>query len=79
MGRFRGGVGALAGNTGVPVYPVAVSGVRGIFRDQGGRGTRKVPRRTRVRVSFGRPLVYRGEEYAEFASRLQEEVSRLLP
>jgi 1-acyl-sn-glycerol-3-phosphate acyltransferase len=36
MRRFRGGVGALAENTGAPVYPVAISGVRDLFNEQEG-------------------------------------------
>ncbi|MFW6180155.1 MAG: AMP-binding protein [Spirochaetota bacterium] len=78
VGRFRGGVGALAANTGVPVYPVALSGVREIFRDPETDARRLLPRRSRVRVAFGPPLEYRGEDYGDFACRLREEVARLL-
>jgi len=53
VGELRGGIGFLARRAGVPVVPVLVQGAFEAWP----RG-RTVPRRGRVRVAFGQPVVY---------------------
>jgi 1-acyl-sn-glycerol-3-phosphate acyltransferase len=53
IGRFKRGVGVLAAETGAPVVPIAIEGARALMA----KG-RCVPRRARVRVTFGAPVTY---------------------
>ena len=53
IGELRGGIGFLARRAGVPVVPVCVTGCFEAWP----RG-RTLPRRGRVRIAFGRPVVY---------------------
>lgn len=53
IGEMRGGLGFLARRAGVPVVPVLVEGAFEAWP----RG-RRLPRRGRVRVAFGRPVRY---------------------
>lgn len=53
VGELRGGIGFLARRAGVPVVPVLILGAFEAWP----RG-RKLPRRGRVRVAFGPPVLY---------------------
>ena len=53
VGEMRGGVGFLARRAGVPVVPVAIRGAW-----QAWPAGRKLPRRGRVRIAFGRAVQY---------------------
>jgi len=69
---FRPGVALLAERLDLPVVPVALSGLFESFPYYA-----RLPRPGRVTVRIGAPLVYKGEEYAEFASRVEDSVARL--
>jgi 1-acyl-sn-glycerol-3-phosphate acyltransferase len=55
IGELRGGIGFLARRAGVPVVPVLIQGAFEAWP----RG-RRLPRRGRVRIAFGRPVRYDG-------------------
>lgn len=59
VGELRGGIGFLARRAGVPVVPVLIEGAFEAWP----RG-RSLPGRGRVRVSFGRPVLY-GEAWED--------------
>jgi 1-acyl-sn-glycerol-3-phosphate acyltransferase len=69
---FRPGVALLAERLGLPVVPVALSGLFEAFPYNA-----RLPRPGRVTARIGVPLVYRGEEYTEFARRVEDSVLRL--
>jgi long-chain acyl-CoA synthetase len=69
---FRPGVALLAERLGLPVVPVALSGLFESFPYNA-----RLPRPGRVTARIGAPLVYRGEEYTEFARRVEDSVTRL--
>ena len=69
---FRPGVALLAERLDLPVVPVALSGLFQAFPYNA-----RLPRPGRVMARIGAPLVYEGEEYAEFARRVENSVARL--
>jgi long-chain acyl-CoA synthetase len=72
VGVFKGGVSLIAERTDVPVVPVSIDGMQRVLPPG-----RRLPRRGRVRVSFGEPLNYTGEEHERFAKRIEVEVRRM--
>ncbi len=69
---FRPGVALLAERLALPVVPLALSGLFQAFPYNA-----RLPRPGRVEARIGAPLVYQGEEYAEFARRVEDSVARL--
>jgi len=69
---FRPGVALLAERLDLPVVPIALSGLFEAFPYHA-----RLPRPGRVTARIGAPLVYEGEEYAEFARRVEDSVARL--
>ena len=59
IGELRGGIGFLARRSGAPVVPVLIGGAFEAWP----RG-RRLPRRGRVRIAFGRPVTY-GESWED--------------
>ena len=73
MNRFKPGAGLVAVRTGCPVVPVRIEGLWAVLPP----GARR-PRRGRVRVRFGEPLVAEdGETPRAFAARLEAAVRDL--
>jgi 1-acyl-sn-glycerol-3-phosphate acyltransferase len=73
MNRFKPGAGLIAVDTRCPVVPVRIDGLWAVLPP----GTVR-PRRGRVRVRFGEPLIAReGENPREFAARLEAAVAAL--
>jgi 1-acyl-sn-glycerol-3-phosphate acyltransferase len=73
MNTFKPGAGLIAVRTGCPVVPVRIDGLWAVLPPGRAR-----PRRGRVRVHFGEPLVANaGETPREFAARLQAAVTAL--
>jgi 1-acyl-sn-glycerol-3-phosphate acyltransferase len=73
MGPFRPGVGLLAVRSGRPVVPVRISGTYEALPPG-----RRMPRRSRVEVRFGAPLVAQaGEQPRAFVARLERAVESL--
>ncbi|MEF8941926.1 MAG: AMP-binding protein [Desulfohalobiaceae bacterium] len=69
---FRPGVAMLAERLALPVVPVALSGLFESFPYHA-----RLPRPGRITARIGAPLVYEGEEYAEFTRRVEDSVVRL--
>ncbi len=72
MNRFKGGISLLAEKTGVPVFPVGMMGMHEILPPG-----RRFPHRGKVSISFGKPLIYEGQEHDEFTSRIEQAVRKL--
>jgi 1-acyl-sn-glycerol-3-phosphate acyltransferase len=73
LGPFRPGVGLLAVRSGLPVLPVRIVGTFEALPPG-----RTMPRRTRVEVRFGPPLVAEpGEQPRAFVARLERAVHEL--
>ena len=73
LGRFKPGAGLIATRTGCPVVPVRIDGLWDVLPPG-----RRRPRRGRVRVRFGEPLVAKqGESPREFTDRLAAAVAAL--
>ena len=74
LARFRGGIGLLARQSGVPVLPVAIRGL-GELKAGGGRWFRS----GKIEVHVGQPIRFAPEETeAAITARLHAEVDRLL-
>lgn len=69
---FRPGVALLAERLALPVVPLALSGLFEAFPYNA-----RLPRPGRVSARIGAPLVHEGEEYTEFARRVENSVARL--
>jgi long-chain acyl-CoA synthetase len=72
IGAFHPGVGILAARLELPVLPVRVRGVENVLRVGW-----NMARPGRVRVTFGKPITLRGEDYAALALQVQEALARL--
>jgi 1-acyl-sn-glycerol-3-phosphate acyltransferase len=73
LGPFRPGVGLLAVRSGRPVVPVRIVGTYDALPPG-----RSLPRRSRVEVRFGQPLVAEpGEQPRAFVARLEQAVQSL--
>ncbi|MFW6138862.1 MAG: AMP-binding protein [Spirochaetota bacterium] len=71
--KFRGGISAIADNTSAPVVPVGITGMHRVMLPG-----KRWPRRAKVEVFFGRPLHYTGEDYQEFARKVENKVKAFL-
>jgi long-chain acyl-CoA synthetase len=74
VGRFQPGVGVLASRLRVPVVPVHLEGVHRVLHR-----TWRWPRRDTVTVTFGRPMVLEGADYAALAKEVERAVAALEP
>ncbi len=70
--RFKGGIAVVAERTGAPVFPIAIKGMYEVLPPG-----RRLPRRGKVSVSFGKPLFFTEEDHGQFALKLEEEVRKL--
>lgn len=71
--RIQSGVGFLAVKSGVPVVPIYIEGTEKVLP----RGA-ALPRRTSVRVVFGKPLVFLSDvDYAQAAEQIMQAVRAL--
>tara|TARA_B100001146_G_C16146335_1_gene419091 strand:- start:319 stop:1272 length:954 start_codon:yes stop_codon:yes gene_type:complete len=69
---FRGGIGMIASRLNVPVIPIRISGVNQVLHPKW-----KMVRPGPVRVTFGRPLFLRGDNYAALATDVETAVRAL--
>jgi long-chain acyl-CoA synthetase len=72
IGRFQAGVGMIAARLEVPVVPVRLEGLDRILH---ARWTR--PKRGTATVTFGRPMLLKGNDYAALAARVEAAVRAL--
>jgi len=71
---FRGGLAVIAEKTRVPVYPVAIRGMYKVLPPG-----RKWPRRNRVDVYFGQPILYsKSDNQVSFTEKVEKSVKELL-
>lgn len=71
--KARAGIGFLALKGKVPVLPVYIGGSDRVLPPGA-----KVPKRGRVTVSFGKPLIFSsGQSYPEIAARIMQEIQAL--
>lgn len=70
--KFRGGIGMIASRLDVPVIPIRISGVNQVLHPKW-----KMARPGTVRVTFGRPLFLRGDNYAALATDVETTVRAL--
>ncbi len=69
---FQPGVGMLAARLRVPVIPVRITGLEHVLHKSA-----KFPTPGRVSVKFGRPLRFDGDDYAAFATQIEDAVRKL--
>jgi long-chain acyl-CoA synthetase len=69
---FLPGIGMIGARLAVEVVPVRLEGVDRVLHR-----TWKVPRRGRVRIAFGSPLVLRGYDYAALSRQVEQAVRKL--
>ncbi len=72
IGHFRGGISLLAEQTGSPVFPVHIKGMSRLLPPG-----KILPRRTKVDVYFGKPLVYREKNKKTFTEEIEKGVREL--
>jgi long-chain acyl-CoA synthetase len=71
---FQAGVGIIGSRLRLPVVPLRLDGLERVLHR-----TWRWPRRGRVRVTFGAPLVLEGDDYAVLARRVEHAVVALQP
>ena len=71
---FQPGVGMIASRLGVPVVPVRLDGLDRILHHSW-----KFPRRGRGSVTFGTPMLLKGNDYKDLARNIEEAVRALQP
>jgi long-chain acyl-CoA synthetase len=72
--RFQAGVGMIGARLRVPVVPVRLDGVDRVLHR-----TWRMARRGAVTVTFGEPILLRGEDHAGLAQRVERAVKALGP
>lgn len=72
MAPFQEGIGMLVSKLKIPVVPVRVKGSFELMPR-----TQRIPKRGNVTVTFGWPMVFDEETFAEIAKRVEEEVGKL--
>ena len=73
LGEFREGIGLLARNLQIPLLPVAILGGEKVLL----RG-KSIPKRSTVKIAFGKPFVPPELSYAEIALQVKGEISKLM-
>jgi 1-acyl-sn-glycerol-3-phosphate acyltransferase len=69
---FQPGIGMIASKLDVPIVPVRIEGLDNVLHQ-----TWKMARPGRVRVAFGPPLHFSGDNYLEQAREVEEAVRKL--
>jgi long-chain acyl-CoA synthetase len=69
---FRPGVAMIGSRLNLPVFPVRIDGVDRVLHPSW-----KMARRGPVKVRFGAPIVFQGDDYPSMARQLEEAVRRL--
>ncbi|MGH9722471.1 MAG: AMP-binding protein [Bryobacteraceae bacterium] len=72
INRFQPGVAMLGAKLGVPVVPVRIEGLDRVLHTSAG-----MARPGRVHITFGRPLLLEGGDYAALAQRIEQAVRAL--
>jgi long-chain acyl-CoA synthetase len=72
IARFRPGVGMIAARIGVPVVPVRIDGLDRVLHH-----TWKMARPGKVRVAFGKPMQFSGDDYDAIAAQVEAAVRAL--
>jgi long-chain acyl-CoA synthetase len=72
INEFRAGIGMIGARLGVPVVPVRLRGADEVLHRNA-----RMARRARVTVSFGAPLVLRGDDYKALARQVEDAVRAL--
>jgi len=72
INTFRPGIGMIGSRLGVPVVPVRLDGAERVLHR-----TARMASRGRVTVTFGAPLVLRGDDYSALARQVEEAVRAL--
>ena len=70
--QFRPGVGMIASRLGLPVVPVRIEGLDKVLHQ-----SMRWPKRGPVRVAFGAPLHFTGDDYQQHAAQVERAVQRL--
>jgi long-chain acyl-CoA synthetase len=72
IARFMPGVGMIGARLGIPIVPVRLEGLEKVLHQK-----MKFPKRGPVRVAFGRPLHFSGDDYARLALQVEVAVKAL--
>jgi long-chain acyl-CoA synthetase len=72
INEFRAGIGMIGSRLGVPIVPVRLRGADEVLHRDA-----KMARRRRVTVTFGAPLVLRGDDYRALARQVEDAVRAL--
>jgi long-chain acyl-CoA synthetase len=72
INEFRAGIGMIGARLGVPIVPVRLRGADEVLHRNA-----RMARRARVTVSFGAPLVLRGDDYKALARQVEDAVRAL--
>ena len=72
INEFRAGIGMIGARLGVPIVPVRLRGADEVLHRDA-----RMARRARVTVSFGAPLVLRGDDYKALARQVEDAVRAL--
>jgi long-chain acyl-CoA synthetase len=70
--HFRPGIGMIASRLGVPVVPVRIDGLDKVLHPDW-----KMAKPGRVRVAFGAPMTFTGDDYEAIAKQVEEAVRHL--
>jgi long-chain acyl-CoA synthetase len=71
IGKFESGIGLIALDMKVPVVPVKIEGLYNILRD-GILPWGHIPKWPRVKVTFGKPVIFKNKSYTEVADELED-------
>jgi len=73
LNPFKGGIALIAERTFAPVIPVGIKGMWDVMPYN-----KRFPKRGKVFISFGKPIMYSGEKYSDFAFKIEEAVRKLI-
>jgi long-chain acyl-CoA synthetase len=71
--HFHGGIAAIAEKTAAPIYPVGIKGMREVLPPG-----KRWPKRRRVDVCFGKPLMYNKSTAPSFTEEIENAVHNLI-
>jgi len=75
--RFESGVGIIASDMSAPVVPVKIEGLYNILRN-GILPWGHMPRRPIIKVTFGKPVIFKDRTYKEISNELEEIIKKRL-